>query len=104
MTELPAHAVGRRWVHSHEEDTEHEMVFRPAEREFPPSRGRMRFELLPDGKFVESAPGPTDAPEKRTGTWKQVEGKLMLDSDQAPEGRRELEIISADEDRLVVKK
>ncbi len=104
MTELPAHALGRRWVHSHEEDTEHEMIFRPAEREFPPSRGRMRFELLPNGTFLESSPGPTDAPEQRGGTWEMTAGKLVLDSDQAPEGRRELEIISAEDDRLVVKK
>ena len=104
MTELPAKALGRRWVHSHEEDTDHEMIFRPAEREFPPSRGRMRFELLPDGTFLESAPGPTDAPEKRAGTWELAGAKLVLDSDQAPEGKRELEIISAEDDRLVVKK
>ena len=104
MTDLSAHALGQRWVHSHEEDTEHEMIFRPAEREFPPSRGRMRFELLPDGTFLESAPGPTDAPEKRGGTWELAGKKLVLDSDQAPEGRRELEIVSAEEDRLVVKK
>ena len=104
MTELPAHALGRRWVHSHEEDTEHEMVFRPADREFPPSRGRMRFELLPDGTFVESAPGPTDAPEKRAGTWEMAGEKLVLDSADAPEGKRELEITSAENDRLVVKK
>jgi hypothetical protein len=104
VSELPAHALGRRWVHSHEEDTEHEMVFRPADRPFPPSRGRMRFELLPDGTFVESAPGPTDAPEERAGKWEIEGGKLVLDSEQAPEGRRVLEIASADEDRLVVKK
>ena len=104
MTDLPAHALGHRWVHSHEEDTEHEMVFRPAEREFPPSRGRMRFELLPDGTFLESAPGPTDATEKRAGTWKLTGQKLMLDRDQSPAGRRELEIVSAEDDKLVVKK
>jgi len=104
MTELPAQALGRRWVHSHEEDTEHEIVFRPAEHEFPPSRGRMGFELLPDGTFVESAPGPTDAPEKQSGTWQMEGGKLVLDSEQAPEERRVLEITSAENDRLVVKK
>jgi hypothetical protein len=31
-------------------------------------------------------------------------GKLVLDSEQAPEGRRVLEITSAENDRLVVKK
>jgi len=41
--------VRRCWVHSHEEDSDEEMVFRPAAYEFPPSRGRRSFELKPDG-------------------------------------------------------
>lgn len=103
MTELPAHALGRRWVHSHEEDTEHEMVFRPADRPLPPSRGRTRFELRPDGTFLESRPGPTDAPEEHEGKWELENGqKLVLEG--GPEGRRVLEITSAEPDRLVVKK
>jgi len=34
--------VAGRWVHSHEEDTDDEMVFRAADSgyAFPPSRGR----------------------------------------------------------------
>ena len=102
MTELPAFAFGR-WVHSHEEDTEREMVFRPADREFPPSRGRMKFELKANGTFLESRPGPTDVPEEQTGRWQLESGaKLVLEG--GPEGRRELEIVSAEPDRLVVKK
>jgi hypothetical protein len=103
VTELPAFALGRRWVHSHEEDTDHEMVFRPAEREFPPSRGRMKLELDPNGTFVESRPGPTDVPEEQAGTW-QLESGGTLVLEGGPEGRRVFEIASAEPDRLVVKK
>ena len=103
MTELPAHVLDRRWVHSHEEDTEHEMVFRPADREFPPARGRMKFELRPDGTFLEERPGPTDVPEEQAGKWQLEDGtKLVLEG--GPEGRRVFEIESAEPDRLVVRK
>jgi hypothetical protein len=104
MNELPDEVLGRRWVHVHEEDTDDEMVFRPADTPLPPARGRERFEFKPDGTFLEAAPGPTDAPEEREGSWKLEEGKLVLESDQAPEGMRVLEIASVDKNRLVVKK
>src|SRR5260370_746002 len=38
----------RRWMHSREEDTATEMVFRPASYHFPPARGRTGFALGPD--------------------------------------------------------
>ncbi len=104
MNELPKEVLGQRWVHVHEEDTDDEMVFRPADQPLPPARGREKFEFKPDGTFVESAPGPTDAPEERSGSWKLEEGKLVLESDDAPEGLRVMEVTSADADRLVVKK
>ena len=104
MSELPSEVLGRQWVHAHEEDSDEEMVFRPAEYPLPPARGRERLEFSPDGTFFESVPGPTDAPEDRAGSWKVEGGKLVIESDQAPEGQRMLEIASVDEDRLVVKK
>ena len=35
----------QEWVHSREEDTPTEMVFRPASYDFPPARGRKSFAL-----------------------------------------------------------
>jgi hypothetical protein len=52
-------ALERRWIRSHEEDTPDEMVLRPDDYPFPPSRGRMGFELRHDGGYLESAIGPT---------------------------------------------
>ena len=42
-----------RWVHSHEEDTEDEIVFRAESSgyDFPRSRGREALELNPDGSY-----------------------------------------------------
>src|SRR5438067_12757887 len=93
----------RRWVHSHEEDTDTDEVFRPASYAFPPSRGRSAFELHPDGSYSESAPGPTDVPEAGGG------GRWELDADglklrMADGSSRVLAIASASPDRLVVRR
>ena len=69
----------QRWIHSHEEDTPQEMVFRPATHTFPPSRGRTGIELRPDGTYVETGIAPTDGPKLTQGKWKLHEdGALAL--------------------------
>jgi lipocalin-like protein len=96
--------VSGRWVHAHEEDTENEMVFRPAGTDLPPSRGRMAFELRADGTFTETGLGATDVPEEATGTW-VVEGDTITLSEGAAQGvPREMEVATADEERLVIRK
>jgi hypothetical protein len=72
-------ALHGHWVHSHEEDTDEEMVFRPASHPFPPSRGRMAFELEPDGTYVERSPGPVDAPVEHRGEWSLEGDRLVLE-------------------------
>ncbi len=90
-----------RWVHSHEEDTDDEMVFRSASSgyEFPRSRGREALELNPDGSYAGTAPGPVDTPESTGGgEWTIEDGnKLVL-------GDRTLEITAAEGDVLRVRK
>jgi hypothetical protein len=92
-----------RWVHSHEEDTDDEMVFRPADRPFPPSRGRTSFELRPDGTYVERSPGPVDVPEESEGSWSLEGDRLILGAGGDRPGHA-WEISSAESDRLTVKK
>jgi hypothetical protein len=92
-----------RWVHSHEEDTDDEMVFRPAAHPFPPSRGRTSFELRPDGTYVESSPGPVDIPEESAGSWSLEDDRLVLGAEGDLPGHA-WEITGAEADRLTVKK
>ena len=94
-------ALERAWVHSHEEDTADEQVFRPAGFAFPPSRGRRGFELRPDGSYAESAPGPSDRPEEASGTWELDDDTLVLSPSDAP-GSERLRVTAVDADRLVV--
>jgi hypothetical protein len=93
------------WVHSHEEDTPTEMVFRPARYPFPPSRGRQGFELRPDGSYVETGPGPADKPQSAVGRWTlEDHNRLALYSAQGRGGGRVLEVTSVAPDRLVIRK
>jgi len=96
----PASLEGR-WVHSHEEDTDEEMVFRSAASgyEFPRSRGREALELHPDGSYGGTVPGPTDKPEAAGGgNWALEDGNKLVLPD------RVLEITAAEGDMLRVKK
>jgi hypothetical protein len=90
------------WIHAHEEDTDGEMVFRGASHPLPPSRGRMRLELRPDGAFVEHSPGPVDVPVKTSGSWSLQGGRLVLRADEGTS--RSWDVARAEADRLVLRK
>ena len=68
----------RHWVHSHEEDTATEMVFRTAKYKFPRSRGRTAFELRADGSLVEHGIGPADVEIATTGAWREEPGQGIV--------------------------
>jgi hypothetical protein len=93
-------ALAGSWVHSHEEDSDGERVYRPATFELPPSRGRDAFELRSDGTLVARRPGPVDVPEEQTGTWDVRGDQLVLTSGGA---ERVLEVVSVEPERLVVR-
>ena len=88
-------ALCQHWVHSHEEDTDTGMVFRPAAYKFPPARGRKGFELKPDGTLIDYGIGATDRRTRSTGKWRLADDELRL-------GERALKIVSLDRERLVV--
>ena len=95
----------QHWVHSHEEDTDTEMVLRPTSYKFPPSRGRTSFELKPDGGLLEHDIGPTDQREKTEGRWKLEGGNsLAFYEGSKSKPHRVLHVVSAGKDRLVIKK
>ncbi len=72
---------------------------------FPPSRGRIGFELRHDGGYLETAIGPTDRPEEVTGTWTLAgDDTLVVTRASSSEPERVLRIVSAAPDRLVVAK
>jgi hypothetical protein len=95
----------KRWLHSHEEDTPTEMVYRPADYAFPPARGRSGFDLKPDGQLIEVGIAPTDGSREVGGTWHLQEGENpILTLMPATSGPRTLQIASVSKDRLTVRK
>jgi hypothetical protein len=94
--------VGKSWLHSHEEDSGDEMIFRPASFAFPPSRGRHGFALQSGGTAVLTGPDPSDRLSNKPATW-QIEGGKRLVLQGPGEEARVLEIKSASPDKLVVK-
>ncbi len=103
MAEARKDALCGAWVHSHEEDTASELVFRPASYPFPPARGRACFELRPDGTYVENSPGPVDLPETSTGSW-WCDGNRLILSAAADLPGHAWELVTLDADRLIVKR
>jgi len=92
--------VQGRWVHSHEEDTDDELVYRSdaSGYDFPRSRGREALELNPDGSYGGVVPGPTDKPEATGGGAWAVEGDKLVLPD------RTLDIVEAGEGVLRVRR
>jgi hypothetical protein len=91
-----------RWLHSHEEDEGDVRVYRPAGYHLPPARGRRGLEFLPDGELRVIGPGPADKPQSSPGRWEPAgehRARVSLPSSEP----RELEIVSADPDRLAVR-
>jgi hypothetical protein len=80
------------------------MVYRPASFKFPPSRGRAGFDLKANQSFIDIGIAPTDGPRESSGTWKLQDNQLQLFTSSSSQPSRTLQIVSADKDRLVVRK
>jgi hypothetical protein len=96
----------KRWLHSYEEDTETEAVYRPESYAFLPSRGpRAGFELRPDGSCILFGIAPTDAPTTETGRW-ELNGDtgVLTCTDKTGRPSMSVRVTSVGEDRLTVKK
>jgi hypothetical protein len=85
------------WTHSHEDDHEGRQVFRPADGDFPPSRGRTTFTLLPDQLALVGTPGPDDRGTTTDGTW-SLDGDVLRIA--LPHGDATYQVLAADADHL----
>jgi len=95
-------ALHGSWVHSHEEDSGQEMVFRRETFPFPLARGRDEMELDEDGRYTALAPGPVDVPQASTGTWTVTGERLVLTPDAPGQAPRVWTVRELEDDRLVV--
>lgn len=102
---IDRNSLHQHWVHSQEEDTETETVYRPASFAFPRSRGRSAMALKPDGELVETGIGPADRPQESHGLWKlEKDDNLTLYEEGGKKPKRSMKILSLDRNRLVLRK
>jgi hypothetical protein len=93
------------WRHSHEDDTEAEMVFRPDTFEFPPSRGRVGYSFRADHTCTYLGIAARDGTAREPCTWTLRRATPPEVVVTLPEGRQEvLPLVSVDRERLVVRK
>ena len=97
-----AKVLQQRWLRSREEESGNQLVFRPANYDFPPARGRTGFEFKPDGTLVDIGIGPTDRRAESTGAWSVDNNQLTLRMSSHPQPDRTLRIVTAEPDRLVL--
>jgi len=96
-------AQAQRWVHSRDEDTGQEMIFRPGSFAFPPATGRRSFDPAPDGKPSLSGIGAGDRSARAAGEWKFDEvNQLLLKS--SGEMTSALQVLRVEPDKLVVRR
>jgi hypothetical protein len=101
---LDLNSLCQLWLHSREEDTATETVYRPATHSFPPSRGRAGLEFSPGGTLIRSLPGRADVAAVTEGKWhvKNEDGAdARIEIDGIP---RLMTIGSVGPDRLTIKK
>jgi hypothetical protein len=66
--DLPAELF-KHWIHSFEESTDNEDVYRPVGFDFPPAFGRRGLEIKENGEFVLHGIGPADGTVEVPGHW-----------------------------------
>lgn len=92
----PGDLVGS-WTHAHEEDHDGVHVFRPSDRDFPPSRGRTSFTLRDDRTASAGTPGADDRGRTDDGTWKLAGDVLTV---RCPGWAAAYEVVAAGPQRL----
>jgi hypothetical protein len=96
-------ALFKEWIHSKEEDTEDEAIFRPADYNFPLSRQpRESFKLVSDGSMINSEISPDDSLEEKQGTWKLVKNEIAFYNNSKQFQKKV--ISSLEPNKLVLKK
>ena len=102
--ELPQELY-KKWIHSYEEDSAGYQVYRPADYNFPPSRGRKGLEILPENGFILYDIAPADGHQKVKGSWASPEANhLQVELAGKSADNFTMQILEYSDDKLVVKK
>ena len=94
------------WLHAHEEDAATEAVYRPADFDFPPARGRRGYEFHPDHTGAYIGIAARDGAARTSCRWRlRKKGKSLEIELTFDDGRKEvLRVALLDKERLVLRK
>ena len=91
------------WIHSHEEDTANEIVFRPSNYAFPLTRSaRNIYHFAPDGMLIKGEPTASDSINKIEDKWDLKSDEISMYEDGKLINKKV--IASIDKNKLVLKK
>jgi len=104
MSKLNLEHLPQKWVHSKEEDTATEMVYRPSTYNLPPVRGgRVSLDIKPDGTFISTGEaGADDRQPQKKANWKIDDNTLELSDSETD--KKKLKILSLGNEKLVIEK
>lgn len=93
------------WVHSVEEDSDDEAVFRQSSYDFPLTRQpRESFVLKPDGKLVKGEGTASDSVREAEGRWELEDGDKIAFNTESEVPNETRQINSIEGGKLVLKK
>ena len=97
-------ALLQHWVHSHEEDTPTETVYRPSSAKLPPARGRRGIEFRAGGRAIQYGIAAGDGGTAEEGRWKAgADGRIHLEFG-ADDATPPMTVVAVSPDRLRVRK
>lgn len=92
------------WMHAREEDSSGTLVFRPADYDFPPARGRVGYEFRANHSCDYIGISPRDGAARTSCAWRMSGGAHSELHIEFPDGRSDVfTVVSADRDRLVLR-
>lgn len=94
--------IFKHWIHSHEEDTGEEIIYRPSSYDFPLSRSRTGFEIKENGEFIQYDIAPDDRIKQTNGNWKQIDDEIQVNLTNGDQYN--LKILSLEEGILKIKR
>jgi hypothetical protein len=95
----------KNWIHSFEEDTETEKVYRTEDYDFPMSRQpREHILITSDGKITLADTFESDKPEGKSNRWDSEDERILKIYDEKNEPVNQLEILALGKGLLKLKK
>ena len=97
----PSVELFQHWVHSFEESSGQQAVYRPVTYSFAPARGREGFEIKENGTFISHSIAPGDGNMTIEKKWVLQDDELVV---SGKADRQRYKLVSVTKDKLVLQR